>query len=328
MNVEALNKLLLDLHVKSRGMSHDVFRPWAFRQLQTLIAFDSAFWYRWALTDDTDGTNLHAWYLFEQPETLIEEFVSRRLWTEDVLFHRVSAAPPGTAATASFHEYQSPVMKDFLTRNRQMQLLSIGHYDRVPQIAHGVALYRSDINAPFTVEDKQAMELVSAHLVDVWRENWMSDLMAPINAARGYNVFSVAVLMPDFVMTEAQENLADLMCQEWPDWQGPNLPPQLFAHAILRSKAPFIGRAVAVFFMQVAGGAHLMQLRKRHPADGLAPRKREVATMFAAGASQTEVARRTGLSTSTVNNYLGEVYRDLEVHDKAELALLIARLQP
>jgi DNA-binding CsgD family transcriptional regulator len=323
----ALNRFLLDLHVKSRGMSHELFRPWVFKRLREVIPFDSAFWYRWAVVDG-DGSSLHSWYLFEQPETLIQEYMERSLWKDDVVFQRAAAAPPGTAIAASYDEYSSPRMRDFLRRNGQQQVLTIAQFDRVPQIAHGMSLYRRSLAQAFTPEERQLIEIVASHIVDVWRENWMSHLMAPINAAKGYNVFSVAVLMADFTMTEAQQNLAELMCAEWPDWRGPSLPVPLLAHARSQVQKPYIGRSVAIYLMQVAGGAYLMQVRRRHPADALAPRKREVVALFASGASQTEVAHRTGLSSSTVNNYLGEVYRDLEVRDKTELALLIARLEP
>jgi DNA-binding NarL/FixJ family response regulator len=50
--------------------------------------------------------------------------------------------------------------------------------------------------------------------------------------------------------------------------------------------------------------------------------------MFAAGATQGEVAAALRLSPSTVNNYLVDVYRALGVADKAALALLVSRLHP
>ena len=72
----------------------------------------------------------------------------------------------------------------------------------------------------------------------------------------------------------------------------------------------------------------LLRLRSAHAIDRLSRRRRQVALLFAAGATQGEVAEALRLSPSTVNNYLVDAYRALGVADKAALAMLVARLDP
>ena len=89
---------------------------------------------------------------------------------------------------------------------------------------------------------------------------------------------------------------------------------------------PWRGRHLVARLQALKDNLVVVKLRPLHALDHLAPRKREAAVLFAHGASQAQVARRLGLSESTINNYLGDVYRRMEVSDKGQLATAISRL--
>ena len=96
----------------------------------------------------------------------------------------------------------------------------------------------------------------------------------------------------------------------------------------MKADRAWVGKSLVAYFRPVDVGMTLAFVRPVGSFDRLSQRKREVATMFAHGASQSEVAQRLRLSPSTVNNYLGDVYRELGVTDKGALAIAVAHLEP
>jgi DNA-binding CsgD family transcriptional regulator len=320
-----ISSYLLELHRASRRMRHFEFREWVFDELRAIVQFDSAFWYRWAASETE--SKLHAWYLYRQPESLIEDYASEELWRDDIVYARALAAPPGTAIYASYDDYTSERMRAFLRRHRQSQVLTIAYLQDIPRVAGGMSLYRNETREPYTRVDAADVEAVAGHVIDAWRENWLDDLMRSTSTRREQPEFSLAVLMPDQMMSEAQDNFGKLMRLEWPQWQGPWLPATLVEHWE-RSQEAWVGRAVTAYRRVQPDQLTLILIRRGHPLDTLAPRKRAVARLFAHGASQTEVAKRLSLSSSTVNNYLGDVYQHLNICDKVELARLVEWLEP
>ena len=79
----AANSFVLALYRAARRLPHAELRTMVFEGLQSLVTFDSAFWYRWAA--DAQHSELHAWCLYQQPESLIEEYASEELWRDDIV---------------------------------------------------------------------------------------------------------------------------------------------------------------------------------------------------------------------------------------------------
>ncbi len=308
-------------------MAHADFQVWAFGALSRIIPFDSAFWFRWAAYDNR--SHIHASYLYQQPQTLLEEYVAEELWRDDIVYERTLHAPRGTAVRASLDDYPSAKMRDFMRRNQQQHIMTIALMQDVPQLAGGMSLYRNRSRPPFSEEDARLQELLAPHVVDAWRENWLMDVVRAARSTK-FTEFSLGVLMPNLMLSEAQHNFSALMLAEWPEWRGPWLPTG--ARPAVRQSArpsnPGSGDSIAAYHRKQADDSLLMMIRRRHPLDQLPRRKREAAVLFAGGVSQAEVASRLKLSPSTVNNYLADVYRDLEIGDKADLSVLVERLEP
>jgi len=316
---------LLELHRASRRMPHGEFREWVFDAFSRVVQFDSAFWYRWAV--DGEDSTIHAWYLYKQPERLIQEYTEGKLWKEDVVYTRAAPGPRGVAVYASYGDYTSERMRAFLKRYRQEHVLTIPILQEVPQVAAGMSLYRNETRQTYSAEDVAIIEAVAPHIIDAWRENWIGEVVRVARALAEPLEFSLAVLMPNMMMSEAQDNFGRLVRSEWDGWVGPWLPDALARH-MSSSADPFVGEAVTVYFRRPPDSTYLLLVRRIHPLDQLAPRKRAVARLFARGATQTEVARQLHLSSSTVNNYLGDVYQHLNVSDKLDLSRLMTRLEP
>lgn len=321
-----VSAFLFNLYRVSRRLPHAEFKDWVFNELSNVVQIDSGFWYRAAVIDK--HTDFHAWHVYRQPETLLHEYAAGSLWLEDVVYHKAMSAPPGTAVHASYPDYDSERMKGFLRRYRQQHILTIAILQEVPQIAAGFSLYRNETRSAYSDEDVVNIEAVAPHVIDAWRENWLSETVRKASQRAEPVEFSLAVLMPDMMLSEAQDNFGKLMHLEWPQWQGPRLPPELQSYVESADSSAWTGKAISIYERKQPDGTTLLLVRQSHPWDRLGPRKRMVATLFAAGASQTQVAERAHLSPSTVNNYLGTIYRELNLSDKTSLSRLVERLHP
>jgi DNA-binding CsgD family transcriptional regulator len=321
-----VSAFLLDLYRVSRRLPHFEFRQWVFDEIGKLVQLDSGFWYRAAVSPG--NPDFHAWYLYHQPEVLLQEYSAGMLWMEDVVYHKAMAAPPGTAVHASYRDCSSERMKAFLKRYRQEHVMTIGIFQEVPQIAAGFSLYRNETRCAFSDEDVSNIEAVAPHVIDAWRENWLSETIRKASRRPAPVEFCLAVVMPDQILSEAQDNFGHLMHLEWPGWQGPRLPPELESCLVSAKASPWTGNAISVYHRKEPDDTTLLLVRRSHPWDRLGPRKRMVALLFAQGASQTQVAEQAHLSPSTVNNYLGTIYKELDLTDKTALSRLVERLYP
>ena len=59
--------------------------------------------------------------------------------------------------------------------------------------------------------------------------------------------------------------------------------------------------------------AYLDAERRRHPVPRLTPRQTDLLRLVAAGHTNTQIARRLGISEATVRTHLENIYRRLQV---------------
>lgn len=81
----------------------------------------------------------------------------------------------------------------------------------------------------------------------------------------------------------------------------------------------FYGRSVTVLLAR-SGTQLLLEIRRRTAADRLSARQRDIARRYAAGHSGPQIAAQLGLSSSTVNNHLGVIFKRLGVSSKLQLS--------
>ncbi len=173
--------------------------------------------------------------------------------------------------------------------------------------------------ASFGEYDARALEFLMPQLVEAERENRLGRAGEPAAPARRSHAICDAA--GELLQVDAQ-GLA-LLRQEWPQWRPPRLPPALCAalpDAVLPPARAFAfrGRHVTALLSRW-GDAVLLKLRRRGDVDRLSTRQREIAERYAAGDSGPHIAGQLGLSSSTVNNHLGIVFRKLGVASKLQL---------
>jgi DNA-binding CsgD family transcriptional regulator len=90
------------------------------------------------------------------------------------------------------------------------------------------------------------------------------------------------------------------------------------------SKAPCVIRLGRCTLTLSPNAEHvILSLEAPSGGDGLAPRERTAAMLFAAGHSYKEIARMLALSPSTVRTYLRNCYLQLGVKSKVELGSVL-----
>jgi DNA-binding CsgD family transcriptional regulator len=317
-----ISDFVLSLYRASRTLSHAEFRTWVFAAVGKYLDFDSGFWLRTTIAPD--GPVLHDQHLDRQLPDRLTGYLLDGLWQEDPFLRR-ALDRRGAAENLAASEVPSPRLRAFLARHRQAHVVAWIEADPDSGIFLGWSLFRADAARPFEESDRLFVEVVGPLVTDAWNQSWMRQLEAVSPRAKRLG-YVQAILTDAGILTVVDDRFASDLRVEWPDWQGPLLPAELREHLQLRSHEPYRGRHVVVRFQQLPDRLVRLQLRSAHALDQLPRRKLEVARLFAAGESQAAIAERLALSPSTVNNYLGDIYRELEVSDKAQLANLVARL--
>jgi DNA-binding CsgD family transcriptional regulator len=324
MNLE-ISAFLLDVHRASRHMSNAQFRPWLFAELQRHLRFDSGLWLR-TVVGPNGPFNLD-YHLDRQRPDRMSTYFEQELWREDPFMTSAFINGPYRAWAMSAAGVPQGRLRDYLELHQQRHVVCAFEFQVLTSSFAGFAMFRKGRDDPFNEDERLLVEFIEPHLRDAWNHNWLREVGAtrPDRLSAG---FAQAVCREDLALAAFEEPFLALLRQEWPQWQGPTLPDAWRPCVRDAFEPPWIGKAIAAYARRLRGPLWLVQLRAAHAFDLLPPRQREVARRFAAGAAQTSVASALRISPSTVNNYLVEIYRELGVNDKAELALLMARLEP
>ena len=318
------SSFLLAMYRASRRMAHEEFWPWVFEELGRHLRSDSGFWLRTVITPS--GPVMQDSHLDRQRPGRITTYLELELWREDPFLQQaLSAAAPSMRMSVT--DVPEGRLRTFLEQYEQEHVVGCMQIDPISSVVAGIAVFRRLRNDPYDAADQQFIEWVGPHIIDAWTHNWLLELNAAGAARHGLDI-ALGVLTASHMLTATDDRFAEFMNSEWPQWRGPSLPADVTSHLQRRADEPWIGRKTVARFEALRDGQWLIRIRLRHLLDGLSPRKREVARLFAEGANQTEVALQLALSTSTVNNYLVEVYRHLNVSDKAQLAVAVARMPP
>jgi DNA-binding NarL/FixJ family response regulator len=120
----------------------------------------------------------------------------------------------------------------------------------------------------------------------------------------------------------ANSAFSALLAAEWPDVKIDSLPQRVLDK--LRSEFTYLGKRITISMLPAAGymvcTAGRIQL-----LESLSPCEQTVAQLFASGNSYKEIAQQLYMSPYTVRNHIANVYRKLDIHDKALLASLITQ---
>ena len=305
--------LLLELHHGCRRQAVEAFPHWAMALVRKVIPNSEWFWGSGCEIDGeiivhsflTGNILLDAMHEWERHKHL-DIFAARLVMQRNVV-HNVT------------HEMLSDAeIYRLLYRTMGIeQILGIYAYKPSCGLSDSISLYRSDPTAPFSEEERLAMQCLVPHLIETRHINYLEHLSA---GAQRAPLQSLAAADGKGVIHVADNDFVGLMQSEWPEWRGPRLPGPLDGSGSASGR--YVGKAITVRFVPVLD-MFLLKVRPRTAVDNLSLRELEVARHFANGLTNKEIAQETSLAPATVRNHLSSIYLKLGVDNKAGLTTLL-----
>jgi DNA-binding CsgD family transcriptional regulator len=216
-------------------------------------------------------------------------------------------------------EYAGPryaPLRDHLDRVGAVRSLFVA----VPWVEDGihtvVMLFRARAEDVFTDEEMATLEAIASHAVEALSVNRMRWLDP--ERADDPHALATATLSADGRLLQSTAAFTRLFWAGIPEHDA-HVPAPVLA-AVRSGRAWPLADGHHVVTAQADGdGGHVLHIRRRGPGDELAQRERQVAQLFAGGASTKAIAGKLGLSQATVRNHLQRVYDKLTVSSRDEL---------
>lgn len=300
------------------------FKQDALHLIKAVLPFDSAVW----------GSGIHSsntmlsLTLLDQPTEMLLEYAAH--WQDSDFCRNAAVAHPGRAFSNGLvqplEQYRAtPVYRDFSSRWRIEDTLTIVQPNSGLDLAEIVCLFRQDSTAMFTAADALMLERLAPHLARAWshaqiaHHNWFGTQGAPT----GSDVGSYGVVAPDGVLKAAGDDLLVRLRRIAPGWAGPRLPPAL--EELTQGVRKHIRIAGIRFQAHAAGQDVLIASAPERSNATLTAAELSAARLYVAGLTKSEVAARLGVSPSTIRNQLASAYAKLGCHTKLELLRMLDR---
>nr|WP_254215586.1 LuxR C-terminal-related transcriptional regulator [Burkholderia multivorans] len=309
-----LGLMLLDLYAFAAQSAIGEFECRFFSLLQALIPFDAA--WTGVATHMATGPVMHNSFLYRLPDAFFGDW--KRVRDCDPLAHRTLRGAHGRAVRLSVVEPGlDPRFRDWCVKYGLAQLMCVCTLDRRFGLTTFMSIYRQGLNRPFGDADAQRFEEVMPHLAAALTINRAAQLTRERGDA---GAPASRALCDNFgVLHHADHGFDDVLRAEWPAWSGTRVPEPLVAHLRRHATQPFVGTALRIGCVPVAGLFQL-EARPRSLLDRLSPRELAAIRYYGAGRSHKEVAQQMAISPTTVRHYLRCAYRKLGMHDKSQIA--------
>lgn len=181
-----------------------------------------------------------------------------------------------------------------------------------------LGFYRAQSDQQFTRSDLRLVQILAPHILQAIKIN-----LRVAGAVEPESSMIVAIARDNGHLRYAGPGLAELLRLEWPAWNGCVLPGALMDALRASPERRFTGQRIAVD-AEDAGGLLMLRLKTRSALASLSTREAEAATLYGAGLSTKEIARRMEIAPSTARNFVQRVYAKLNVSDKAALAVMLS----
>ncbi len=198
------------------------------------------------------------------------------------------------------------------------QILATGAIDPDSRLLNSMCLYRSDASKPFTEAERSLKELVFPHLIEAARTNWLTNLPNMLSSQRRSSFNALAACDVSGLLHVAMPSFVELCREEWPEWTGPFLSPDVTAHLKNHSRC-YLGRNIAISKIQM-NSIYILRGRRKVGADSLSEREWQIAQQVARGDDYKTIALSSGISPSTVRTHVNNIFTKLGINDKARIA--------
>ncbi|RJF91328.1 helix-turn-helix transcriptional regulator [Sphingomonas cavernae] len=304
----------------------DAFRAFGFERLAELIKFDSAVWVSYRAYPQAAGTailDIHTMSIIGQDQSVPIRFGTE--FKDHDLVSQMAMATPGEPVciedTMSIEDYRS----SFLYVNFAQALgieytMGVAIGDPLLNIWQGIVLWRSDRARPFTPAERILKKRFAGHMHNAWRQRQFLEISGKDERRQNGEALMVAAhAITDWkgAICTAEPQFGKLMTSCFPEWTGPDLPPDIAALVKGGMMSAVIGRLE----IELVGRDDFCHVIARTPRDSspLSHAELEVAKLFAAGHSSGKIAMLRGVSSATIRNQISSIYTKLRINSKVEL---------
>jgi DNA-binding CsgD family transcriptional regulator len=327
MMMSKLDALILKLHSDCRALPLAGFQDWAVDLLGDLVPFDQVVWSSGVIIDGFPQlrTNFLRGLTPEFIQALNKHFhldpqMGAMTKQSGVTFNR-----DGHDLAQVPKEFRRLVLDPADLRYSLVTLF----IEEGSGVFAGLSFNRSASSKCFEEHERQLVQRLIPHMFEAYSANQIVRALDMLDA--GLNATYTSLVTTSEGIVIAVEPGAKLMLQaQWSHWKGAILPSALL-EKLFSKPNPVSGQGYLFgkLYIRIYWNANRCLLRMRFPnvLDSLGPRERTVAERFAGGDSCKEIAKVFGVSPSTVNNQVAQIYRKLAISNKAELATKLHQLE-
>lgn len=320
--MDAQGEFLLSTYRSARGLDPAGFKRSVLGRLRTFHRFDTATWGEGFLspaTHDITATGLHL-------EGVDPQFAADWAGTVSKTDHAIPLLLTNLGHTLrisvpTFYSKSSECAE--IGRRHQIQALSaivVPTYE-----AHGVqwlGIYRSQADDLGTDAEAAWLDWAVPHLVEASLVNGVLNG----NAATSETAERVAV---------AFAHTGELLQASKPFLAAIKRAPEQFdgkcftksvREGWTKQRVSVLNARGCCIEARRVGEVVFLRATQSEPTPALTSRQRQIATMYAEGMSQKEIARAAGIAPATVRNHLASVFAVLGVHNKIHLAMKLKQM--
>ena len=322
--MKAFSDLLLELYRLGQDAPATEFQTRVLDAIQEKIAFDSALWATGVI--GPEGATPHSIFVYRQPPDMMENWGRLEPCDRDTMifeaFKNLGRTVNGALASDPYWQTRfNTNMMDIIKRYGMEHTLLTMIATPLLQIYTAVSFFRANPDQPFTEDERLLKQNLMPHLAEAWNIS----RFAFVNSARNNETLPShgrAICDSKGVLYNADRNFTGFMLSEWPDWNGPQLPPELLKTLSSNGPRRYVGCRTVVS-VETLNNMELLSARKTAAIDRLRSREYDVAALFAKGADYRAIADALHIAPVTVRNHLQNIYSKLGVTNKIEMARLM-----
>lgn len=310
------SQITLQLHLLAKEKNLDAFHQAALDCIRNLIPFRKAWWGRSALVEGIPRE--HSSYLHGLPQSWLTDWAS--IGHQDTTI-RLVHEHQGQAVRVVMNGEQSSAGLRWLGHKHAIgELLCVVHSAPITQLRDHLSLYRHPDDPAFSKQDQQLLGNLMPHLACAVSSNQIRALVSMRESLSNTQDLALAVCDQRGTLYCAEQGFVDQLLEEWPGWQGPQLPGQVDPCGYESAKLKLDG--------QRHGDLYLLTARRRQLIEQLSGREGDVARRFGEGQTYKQIAQDLGVAPNTVRHHIRSIYSKLGINDKASIAQLLHKSSP
>ena len=308
--------LITTLYQLAETSPVESFQQCAYKELNQLIQFDFAGWGESAVL--SDSMHILRAKLFNLPDEFNEDYNKVRHHSP---MASAASQSNGTTLVGDLTDHSielEPSFRAYIDKYDVPRMMITNEVHESGLFMVTIAIWRKGCNRGFSESERKLKEQITPHLIESFKHCRRFDIQRKLlkqwEMRRGF-----ATCNEHGIFFDADDFLINLLKQDWPDWQGAQLPSELhqalkFENIIKTTKNFY--RWVLLDDLYLLVGARLDHLEQ------LSKREFQIAYIYSNGSTSKEIATKLSISPITVKNHIANIYEKLKLDSKYKLKQL------